>query len=568
MDRKYKLAFIGTAAVLVMIAIIIITAGIKMMTPSDEVMPLTDYYQVDDTEVLLVLQDEIYEKKGLLISDKVYVDYDTVVDYFNHRFYWDYNENVLTYATPGEIIRTGAGSNTYTITKSMIETEMSSNYSIAEVFVDKVYLSLDFVQQYSDLTFKFYRDPSRVVIQYKWGDYLCTEVTKQTKLRYEPSIKSPILQELSAGSELMLVDTEEVPQKGFIKVMTADGIKGYVKKKNTKDSYYNTLESNYQAPQYSAQTRAGKINMAFHQVFNRDALTGMVSMVSKTKGLNVIAPTWFRVDDVSGTISSLASEQYVERAHQLGLEVWASVNDFDIDVNIGEVLSHTTRRDSLSNALVKMALNYKLNGINIDFEKITSESGRDYIQFLRELSVKCRNNGIVLSVDSYVPSAYTQYYDREEQGKIVDYVVVMAYDEHYAGSPTAGPVASIGFVSDAVNNILSMVPKEKVIIAIPFYTRLWKEATDGKITSETYAMTPAANWIKDNNLEATWDDISGCYYAECIKDGMTYRMWQEEDTSVEAKMKVIYNAKVAGVAQWKLGLEKESVWNVIQRYLN
>jgi spore germination protein YaaH len=255
-------------------------------------------------------------------------------------------------------------------------------------------------------------------------------------------------------------------------------------------------------------------------------------------------------------------------AKSLGLEVWALVDDFNTEISMYDVLSHTSRRETLSNALVEAALEYKLNGINIDFEKITADAGEHYIEFLRELSVKCRNNGIVLSVDNFVPTPYTEHYNREEQGKIVDYVVVMAYDEFYAGSEVAGPVASIRFVTDAINNTLAVVPKEKTIIAIPFYTRLWKETKEGEVTSESFSMTPAANLLTDNGAEAKWDDTYGCYYAEYEKDGVTYRMWQEEEKSIEKKMKVIYEAEVAGVAAWKLGLEKESIWDVIIPYLN
>jgi len=565
-----KMAVIGSATAIIIIAVLIISAVVKMLTPSKEVMPLTDYYAVGDKEVLVVLQNEIYEKKGMLIDNRVYIDYDTVVEKFNHRFYWDYNENILTYTTPDEIIRVEANSDKYSVTKSTIETAVASDYPIVEVFGDQVYLSLDFVKQYSDLTFDYYSAPNRVVINYIWGDYLYTDVSKETQLRYKPDIKSPILLELPVGTSLMYVDTEEAPKKGFVKVMTSDGIKGYVMSKCTKTSYYKTLQSSYQAPIYTSQTRPGKINMAFHQVFNLDAVDNLESLISATKEINVIAPTWFSIIDETGAVNSLASESYVKKAGDLGLEVWAAVDDFNAnpELDMAQLLSHTSSRDTLSNTLIEKALEYKLNGINIDFEKIPSAAGKDYIQFIRELSVKCRNNGIVLSVDSYVPTEYTKYYDREEQGKIVDYVVVMAYDEFYAGSEVAGPVSSIGFVTDAVNNILSMVPKEKTIIAIPFYTRLWKEDEQGNVTSDTLSMTPAAKLIEDNSLEAKWDDANGCYYVEYVKDGATYRMWQEEDTSIEEKMKVIYNADVAGVAEWKLGLEKPSVWDVIIRYLN
>lgn len=567
MDKRFKLAVIGGVAGLLILLILLGSTIVEKMTPSKEIIQLTDYYQVEDSEVLILMQDKIYEKKGVLIDNSVYIDYDTVVEQFNHRFYWDGNEKILTYTTPDEIIQSIAGRKNYFVTKSMIKTEVKADTPIVEVVKDQVYLSMDFVQKYSDLRYIYYNNPNRILIDYKWGDYLYTEVLKATQLRTEANIKSPILRQLEAGTSLMYTDTEEVPKNGFIKVMTSDGIKGYVKAKATKEAFYQTIGSSYQAPVYTAQTRNGSVNLVFHQVFNTDAADNLEGLINATSGVTVVSPTWFSVNDVSGTISSLATKRYVAKAKELGLEVWALVDDFNPDINMKEVLSFTSRRETLANVLIEAAQEYQLNGINIDFEKIPSDAGEDYIQFLRELSVKCRNSGIVLSVDNYVPTAYTAYYDREEQGKILDYVITMAYDEFYAGSEVAGPVASLRFVQEAVDNILTMVPKEKVIIAIPFYSRLWKEAADGEISSESYAMSKAAKLLEDNGVEAKWDDASGCYYAEYKSDGSTYKIWLEDAKSIEEKMKVISSVDVAGIAAWKLGLEKESIWNVITPYL-
>jgi spore germination protein YaaH len=449
----------------------------------------------------------------------------------------------------------------------MISTDTETDYPLVEVFADQVYISLDFVKQYSDLKFTFYTEPNRVVIEYIWGDYLFTEVSKITQLRYEPNIKSSVLRTLPVGTTLMLVDTEEAPRKGFIKVMTEDGIKGYVKEKHTKESSYKAVSSSYQEPVYTSQMRSRKINMAFHQIFNTDAAEKLEGLLAETKNLNVISPTFFEIIDNDGNIKSIATESYVTKAKNLGLEVWALVNDFNENVSMHKLLSHTSSREALINNLINLALTYKLNGLNIDFEYITSEAGPHYIQFLRELSVKCRNNGIVLSVDNYVPMPYRRYYDLKEQGVVVDYVVIMAYDEHYAGSEVAGPVASLGFVRDAISNTLAEVPKDKTVIAIPFYTRLWKETAEGEVSSEALAMTQAQKLITDNNLTPVWNDTLGCFYVEYNKDNATYKLWQEEEKSIEEKMELIYEADVAGVAQWKLGLEKSSIWNIIERYL-
>ncbi len=567
MDKRMRIAVIGLSLVLVIVLLVAGFAIKKKLTPSDEVMLLTEYYQVKDSELMIILQDKIYDKNGLFLNGTVYIDYDTVVKKFNHRFYWDSKENLLTYTTPTEIIRAEAGKSEYTVTMTLNPTVKKEKYEIVKVLADQVYLALDFVGRYSDLQYSLYQEPNRVIINYQWGEKLYTEVTKATQLRSEPGIKKPILTELPVGSSLMFVDMEEAPRKGFVKVMTEDGIIGYVKEKNVKKSFYKKLESTYRAPEYTAQTRKEKINLIFHQVTNQDSNANLEPLIKKTKGVNVVSPTWFNVLDSSGAISSIASKDYVNKANELGLEVWGLVTDVNLDVNMGELLSRTSSRDNLSDSLIQAALEYKLNGINIDLENIPSAAGKNYIQFLRELSVKCRNNGLVLSADNFVPAPYREYYDLEEQGKIIDYVIIMAYNE-FVGSEKAGPVASIGFVEDAITNTLKDVPKEKTIIAIPFYSALWKETADGDLTVVYQAMTNAANVFTDQGIEPEWDEVYGYYYGEYKQEGATYRIWKEEENSIGEKMEAIYKAGTAGVAAWKLGLEKEEVWDIIIKYLN
>jgi len=567
MERKTKQAIIGTAIALLIIFIVIIASVMKSLTPSKEVMALDEYYKVNDKEVLIILQDRIYDKKGLFVGNQVYLDYDTVVQTFNKRFHWDSNENILSYTTPTEVIKAEVGSNEYYVNKS----KQQADYTIVKTEGDQVYISIDFVKQYSDLKYDFYKDPNRVVIEYKSGDFLYTTVKKPTQLRVEPSIKSEILKQLEQDAKLLFVDTSEVVKKGFTKVMTEDGIIGYVRNKHIRESEYEKIESDYVAPEYTHITKEGTINLVWHQVTNKDANGGLLGLLQDTKGVTVVSPTWFSVKSNEGTISSLASETYVERAHSQGVEVWALVDDFNPEVNMLEVLSYTSRREKLSNELIAEAIKYNLDGINIDFERISAEAGKHFIQFIRELSVKCRNNGIVLSIDNYIPAEYSAYYDREEQGIVADYVIIMAYDEHHSNSEVSGSVSSIGFVKQAIERTLKMVPKERVIMGIPFYTRLWKEVEDSgtvKVTSEALGMTAGIEVLKKNNIEPVWDEDAGQYYGEYKKEDATYKIWLEEDESIEAKMKLIDQADLAGIACWKLGLEKESVWNVIQKYIN
>lgn len=567
MDRKHKQAIIATGIAFVIILAVITAAIIKNLTPSKERMELTEYYEVDNGNVLVIMQDHIYEKSGLYEDNTIYMDYDTVVQLFNKRMYWDANENILIYTTPTEIIKAEVGSKDYYVNKN----KNQLNFPVVKTKGDNVYVALEFVKMYSDMRYEFYQDPNRVVIEYNWDDYLFTTVKKETQLRIEPTIKSDILLDLFIGDTLMYVDTNEVADNDFSKVMTKDGIIGYVRNKHVQESFYETIESDYVEPEYTNMRKDGPINLVWHQVTNYSANNGLIGLLEKTKGVTTVSPTWYSITSNEGTIRSLADETYVERAHSLGLEVWALVDDFSEDVNMYELLSYTSRREKLMNELIAEAIKYNLDGINIDFEKIPYEAGIHYIQFIRELSVKCRSNNIVLSIDNYVPMNYSAYYDIEEQGIVADYVIIMAYDEHYAGSEVSGSVASISYVESAIKKTLEMVAKDKVIIGVPFYTRLWKETNENgvvKVSSEAYSMTNGMNVLKDNGADIVWDETTKQYYGEFEKDGAVYKMWLEEDESIEAKLKVIDESGVKGIAGWKLGLEKESIWNTIIKYVN
>lgn len=567
MDQRRRQAIISTIIVLLIITIGISAILIKKFSPGKKVMDLTEYYQINGDEIAIVLDNEIQEEKGILESDQIYVNYNTVVEHLNSRFYWDENENILIYTTPTEVIKSEAGSKNYYINKS----KNSTDYSITKVDGDTVYIALDFIKLYSDVRDKTYKEPNRVVIDHKQGEYLYADVKKKTQVRYRPNIKSDILVQLKEGQKVEFVDAGESAAAGFSKVQTEDGVIGYVKTKYVKNSYYETIESNFKEPDYTSIHKDYKINLVWHQVTNQTANNNLLYMLESVKGVNTISPTWFSVISESGELSSLASERYVQRAHDLGMEVWALVDDFNPDVDMYKLLSVTSRREKLINNIIAYGIQYNLDGINIDFEKISLDAGIHFIQFIRELSVKCRNNGIILSVDNYVPTEYSAYYNREEQGKVVDYVITMAYDEHHAGAKESGSVASYNFVKSGVENTLKEVPKEKVIIGIPFFTRLWKEAPEGdgvKVTSQAYGIKEAVDVLNRNNAKIVWDEELQQNYGEFKEDDAVFKMWLEDEKSLEAKLKVIGDNDVAGVAAWKLGLENEKIWNTIIKYVN
>ncbi len=567
MDRKMKQTMIGAFVVLAIIIVCVALVIKDKFTPSDEHMELTEYYQVNQDEILIFMENYQYEKTGLYIDNTVYIDYDTVLEHINKRFYWDNNENLLLYTTPTDIIKVTAGKTGYQVNKS----EEKTDYPVVKVNGDKVYVALEFVKKYSNVEYQVFLEPNRVVLTCNWGKQLqYAEAEKDLSVRVKADIKSPILEDIEAGDMLVFVD-EGSQENGFVKVMTPTGVIGYAREKYLLDGEYIVLENDYMEPEYTSIKKKGTINMVWHQVFGQAGNEELLNMLDGTNGVNVISPTWFSIANENGEITSLASEKYVEQAHNQGIDVWALVDDFNIEIDKIKLFGRTSSREKLSNEIVSAAIRYNVDGINIDFEKITAEYSKAYVQFLRELSVKCRNNGLILSIDNYIPAAYNKFYDREEQGIIADYIICMAYDEHYAGSEESGSVSSINYVTQALQDTKAEVPTEKIIMALPFYTRLWREvngANGTEVSSEAYSMVKAEKLLQNKGVTLEWNAEIGQYYGQYEEDGAIFKMWLEDEKSYETKLKAVFAEPVAGVAAWKLGLQKETIWNLIAKYAN
>ena len=571
--------------VLLIILIIAAIAGIilwKRYSPSKEQYDMKKYYGIEkDGQVGITVDNKVVEAEGKLAGGKVYVAYNIVRDYINSRFYWDPNENVLLYMLPEDMISVDVGSKDYSISRK----KKSEDYVILKTEGNTAYIALDFVQQYTNIDYEVSNNPDHVMIRTKWGKTDVATVKKNTQVRYQGGVKSPVLAELKKKDEVTVVESEQ----NWKKVRTADGVIGYVKNKALKNEEKKNITRKFEEQDYSNISKDYTINMAWHNVTNQDANNAVAQRIAQTKGLTTLAPTWIHVADTNGNISSIASADYVSYAHKQNVEVWMTVRDFDGGISSEkesyELLSYTSRRETLITQLIAEALRVGVDGINVDFEKISDKCGEHYIEFIRELSVKCRQNGLVLSVDNYVPKSFNTQYDRKEQGIVADYVVIMGYDEYYAGSPEAGPVSSYNYVKEGITETLKEVPAEKVISGIPFFTRLWKETpkteeelksdkgTDAEqysatVESDAYGMDNAQAIVKQAGVDTTWDKKVGQNYATWEADGSKYEIWLEDSKSIEAKLKLMKKYKLAGTAEWALGQENSDIWQLIQKYVN
>ena len=553
------------APVLVVLILIVLVGAagvvsflINRYKPGTEYMAGNEYFNLtDENSVALIQNGELLEEQAVLIGGEPYAAYTYVDSQLNRCFYW-------AEETKGILLTTSGGVQTLLPGDAAVAKTPGGQPAVQQESDGTVYISLDVVKEYTDLDYAYYSDPNRVVIRNEWdGVEQATVQSDTAQVRQKGGIKSLILADVQKGDTLLYLENLD----NWCKVMTADGYTGYIQTEDISEP--EAIEARTaKKDSYERITRDHKINLVWHQSTSTESNDAMAEMTAEMTGVNVISPTWFSVTDETGTISSLASADYVKLAHEAGREVWGLIDNFNEAFDETTDLAYASVRSRIIEQLLAEAASCGMDGINVDFENLKEAGIPHYLQFLRELTSAAHAQNLVVSVDTPVPQAYTMYYQRGEQARFVDYMIVMAYDEHFAGSEEAGSVSSLPFVQQAVEEMTRVMPADQVICGIPFYTRVWTEKFgQSAITSEVLGMDGAKNYAKENQMTETWDASLGQNVATVETSDARYTIWMEDEQSMEEKLKVIQSADLAGVAEWKLGFECADVWSLISEYI-
>lgn len=562
MKEQQKKKAAPVLVVLILIVLVgaagIVSFLINRYKPGTEYMAGNEYFNLtDENSVALIQNGELLEEQAVLIGGEPYAAYTYVESQLNSCFYWDEE-------TKGILLTTSGGVQTLLPGDAAVAKTPGGQPAVQQESDGTVYISLDVVKEYTDLDYAYYSDPNRVVIRNEWDGVEHATVQSDTaQVRQKGGIKSLILADVQKGDTLLYLENLD----NWCKVMTADGYTGYIQTEDISEP--EAIEARTaKKDSYERITRDHKINLVWHQSTSTESNDAMAEMTAEMTGVNVISPTWFSVTDETGTISSLASADYVKLAHEAGREVWGLIDNFNEAFDETTDLAYASVRSRIIEQLLAEAASCGMDGINVDFENLKEAGIPHYLQFLRELTSAAHAQNLVVSVDTPVPQAYTMYYQRGEQARFVDYMIVMAYDEHFAGSEEAGSVSSLPFVQQAVEEMTRVMPADQVICGIPFYTRVWTEKFgQSAITSEVLGMDGAKNYAKENQMTETWDASLGQNVATVETSDARYTIWMEDEQSMEEKLKVIQSADLAGVAEWKLGFECADVWSLISEYI-
>ena len=553
--------------IIIVVCVICVIAAIivERMTPSKEKMDLYQYYGVTNGTVSVMWNNEIADE-AIELEGTYYLNLDFVMENFNDRFYYDDSLGKLLYTTLNDIYTITLASTTY----YKNDAEVNCNYYIAVRQEEEIFIALDFLADKMACTYYYLSEPDRIVMISDGKSVQPVIFSSEAVIRTGESIKDKILSIPQENEKWY--KTGEESKKGWTMVAIADGRKGYVKTEEivgVEDPY--TYNSGYVAETYQGNQRDYDIVLVWHPIYGLEYNDNIENLLANTKGVTTVSPTWYKVKDASGEITSMADKDYVEYVQSLGMEVWPLISDFtNVEGDgwsVAELLSNAVSRRNLIENIISEVLWLECEGINIDFEYIRDDSGDAYAQFIRELSIRCRQEGIVLSTDNPPPKAYNQQYHFEVLGEYVDYVMIMGYDEYTKSSGQTGPTASYTYVKEGIEEALKMIPANKLVNGVPFYTRLWTESVDedGNLVLDTTTC-----FMRDSNEKAAqlgltpeWDDEKKLFLAEGTLDGIQYTLWLEEENSMKARMELIRENNLAGVAAWALGMESPEVWDII-----
>ncbi|MBR0397453.1 MAG: hypothetical protein IJI10_04200 [Eubacterium sp.] len=516
----------------------------RKYSPTDKTMDPAEYFQLEEADdAALIVNDQVMEEKGKVIDGAVYFDYLTAWDVLNNAFYWEDSANILYLTLPKE-------------EKSWTPEDGSG----AVVLVDGMpYISAACIRENSDLDMEEF--DRRVVVRTKWDNLETAEVTADTAVRYRGGPKSEVLTTAEEGSTVVV--TERLDD--WTGVSTEDGFVGYCRTSalsfNEEAGITHTTDDRFTGSHVMLDEKPVMVWQYVDSPEGNDMLKGLIQDV---QGVNVISPTWFDITNKDGQLVSFANKKYVKRAHKAGMAVWAHFGDVKgKDVNIGEVFETREMRAHVIEQVLSEAEKAKIDGINLDFESIRQDSAPQYLQFIRELSAAAHEKNLVISVDNMVPK-FSEYYKRTEQAKWADYIIVMAYDEHTSASAEAGSVASMPFVEEAIDGTLAEVPKEQVICGIPFYTRGWTVPFGTDVPqSEALSMEQAGNFVADHEITLSYDESYGQNVGTSSDSEARYSIWMEDEQSLTNKIDLVRQKELAGVAAWRIGFEKATVWSII-----
>lgn len=498
---------------------------------------------------LIIYGDTISSEYNPFVEDgHIFLSLDTVSQFIDEELFYDEETQKVIVTTEDALYKFTVGKNI--ATKNLREYDAKACCRIVD---DIVYIDMNLVKDIYGIKFEYNEETNAISIDKLDTDDINLNYN-EVKLYSDINTNSDILEVLDK-TNTVTVYPDSLEHSRWYKVKSDSGKIGYIEKAAV------TLEKE-EEPNAEETDEEEKLIMFWQYGSSLDTLG------DKIDGVNVVMPTWYEIADENGNVSEDYSEDYYNKAKDNGYDIWPIITngldnpELDKKQVTSEIMNDEQKRENLIRNIISIIEDNNLDGINIDFEGMYAEDKYMYTQFLRELYPLVRETGAKLSVDIY----FTNYIDRQGVGKACDYVMLMGYDQRGDWSESPGSISEIGWVENNIASLIndSQIPSSKIILGVPFYTRMWNVEEDGTFTTDVYSMSDSQEFLEDYALTPTMDNISGQNYIEVVLDDITHKLWIEDAESMAKRADIVIEYNLAGITAWQKGFETQDIWEVLK----
>lgn len=502
---------------------------------------------------LVIFGDNIDRKYvPILENDDIYISFDTISSFIDEDIFYDEETQKVIITNEDYVYKFDLNSN-----KATRNFEKYDIGTCAKIINDEVYINISLIKDIYNIKTEYNEELNTISIDKKDLNDINLNYNG-VKLYSDIDTNSQILETLNKDNTVAVYE-DSLNHNRWYKVKSDTGKIGYIDKSAVTVISDNNIE------QQEEPQNQEKLIMFWQYGSSLDTLG------DKVEGVDVVMPTWYSISDADGNIEDEYSKDYYDKAKSYGYELWPIITngldkeDFDKKEITSQIMNDETKRETLIKNIVKVIKDNKLDGINIDFEGMKEEDKYMYTQFLRELYPLVKATGAKLSVDIY----FTSYIDRQGVGKACDYVMLMGYDQRGSWSDDVGSISELSWVENNINSLIedSNISPSKIILGVPFYTRLWEIDSDGEVSTTVYGMESSQEFIEENGLTEQIDEEAGQHYVELDTDSKTYKLWIEDAFSISQRADIVINYNLAGITGWQKGLETPDIWEVLNEKL-
>ncbi|MDD2376670.1 MAG: glycosyl hydrolase family 18 protein [Clostridia bacterium] len=501
-----------------------------------------------DVTSLVIFGDNIQtDFKPFIENGGIYISSDTIGKTIDNNIFYDSLASKIIVTTNTDTAKFKVGEK-----KVNLNLEYKDIENEVKLVDEKIYIPINIFKDLYNIDVQYNEKLNSIVIDKKnstQGNILYNKINVYSDIQ----TNSDVLSNLNKDDEIT-VYADSLTHNRWVKIKTSQNVVGYI--------FKNSLTFEELEVQNEVKQKKDKVVMFWQYGNSLNTLEN-----SKIDVVNVVSPTLYELKNSKGDITSKSVNEYVNKAKSLGYKVWPIITNSIDSANYSPtdtslLMNSESSRENLIRNILEILKNDNLDGINIDFENMKIDDRDLYTQFIRELAPLVRKQGKVISVDMY----FVAYIDRKGVGESADYTILMGYDQKGGWSNESGSISEISWVEDNIKSLIndSKIPSDKIILGVPFYTRLWTEKTGiSKPTTSVYTIKEAANYIKTNNLKSIFDEKSGQNFIEYTKGDMTYKMWIEDSLSMKNRVNIINTYELGGLAGWRKGFETPDIWKTI-----